>query len=67
MTDASRSLLPLRPLRKVCHRYGVEAASGQLGIGHLWPEERREKTLALMRSLPTYDRATDTVVVCRYV
>lgn len=61
------SMCEFRPWRKVCHRYGVESASGMLGIGHLWPAERREETLAAVRNLPTYDRATDTVVVCRYV
>ena len=59
--------LPLRPLSKVCHRYGVESAAGQLVMGKLWPRAVREETLRRVRALPTYDKETDTVVVCRYV
>lgn len=53
--------------RKVCHRYHVESAAGLLGMGKLWPRSVREETLKRVRRLPTYDRETDTVVVCRYV
>lgn len=56
-----------RPRTKVCHRYGVESAAEQLGMGNVWPASVKRETLAAVRSLPTYDRATDTVVVCRYV
>lgn len=55
------------PYRKVCHRYGVESAAGQLEMGRLWPVSVKRETLAKVRSLPTYDRETDTVVICRYV
>lgn len=62
------SALPFAPTaRQVCHRYRVEVAATELGMGRLWPRRVREETLKRVRSLPTYDRETDTVVVCRYV
>lgn len=61
------SLFSFRPQTKVCHRYHVESAAGQLEMGQLWPASVKRETLAKVRALPTYDRVTDTVVVCRYV
>lgn len=52
---------------KVCHRYSVQVAATRLELGPLWPTEARKDTLRKARSLPTYDRLTDTVVVCWYV
>ena len=60
-------LFRVRPLRKSCDRYGVESAAEQLGMGNMWPAAVKRATLAKVRALPTYDPATDTVVVCRYV
>ncbi len=60
-------MMDLPSYRKECRRVRVESAADHLGMGRLWPASVKRETLAKVRSLPTYDRETDTVVVCQYV
>lgn len=55
-----------REPKTVCDRVPVESAASMLGMGRIWGADRAA-TLKRVRSLSTYDRATDTVVVCRFV